>query len=95
DPAWLRYAQFCDAAATAPASTAAISEEARFDRLLPGEGGLPLQAFVQALPPGIPLALEVPNRTLAAQVDLDERLRRTLAAARRVAERADAARRPA
>jgi sugar phosphate isomerase/epimerase len=84
NPDLIHYAQFCDASATAPATTAAISEEARFDRCLPGEGGLSLQAFVEALPPDVPLSLEVPNRRLAETVDLDERLRRTLAAAKKV-----------
>ena len=84
DPACLRYAQFCDASVTPPPTTAAISEEARFDRMLPGEGGLPLRDFVNALPADIPLGLEVPNRRLAGTVDLDERLRRTLVAARQV-----------
>ncbi|MEK6348319.1 MAG: sugar phosphate isomerase/epimerase [Burkholderia sp.] len=88
DPAHLRYAQFCDAPAVAPPTAAAISEEARYDRLLPGEGQLPLDAFVRALPAEIPLALEVPNRTLAARIDLDERLRRTLSAAKQVVQRA-------
>jgi sugar phosphate isomerase/epimerase len=85
NPAHLKYAQFCDASATAPQTTAAISEEARFYRLLPGEGGLPLREFIDALPPGIPLGLEVPNRRLAETVELDERLRRTLACAKHVA----------
>lgn len=85
DPARIRYAQFCDAGATPPATMAGISEEARYDRLLPGEGGLPLHDFIAALPVGIPFGLEVPNRKLAAALELDERLRRTLAAAQRVA----------
>lgn len=86
DAKLIRYAQFCDAPATAPATTAAISEEARFDRLLPGEGGLPLREFVNALPANIPLGLEVPNRRLAEAVGLDERLHRTLVAARRIVD---------
>jgi sugar phosphate isomerase/epimerase len=86
DPTRIRYAQFCDASATAPATTAGISEEARYDRLLPGEGGLPLREFVAALPAAIPFGLEVPNRKLAETLDLDERLRRTLAAAKRIAD---------
>jgi sugar phosphate isomerase/epimerase len=85
DPTRIRYAQFCDASATAPATTAAISEEARYDRLLPGEGGLPLHEFIAALPAGVSFGLEVPNRKLAAALELDDRLRRTLAAAKRVA----------
>ncbi|WP_165103536.1 MULTISPECIES: hypothetical protein [unclassified Caballeronia] len=49
-----------------------------------GEGSLPLQASVAALPQAVPLSLEVPNRQIASSVDLDERLRRTLAAAKQV-----------
>lgn len=86
NPKLIHYAQFCDASAIAPATTAAISDEARFDRCLPGEGGLPLQAFVAALPQDVPLSLEVPNRQLSATVDLDERLRRTLVAAKKVVD---------
>ncbi|HEX3637808.1 MAG TPA: sugar phosphate isomerase/epimerase [Paraburkholderia sp.] len=85
EPARIRYAQFCDASGKAPDTTAGISEEARYDRLLPGEGGLPLREFVAALPAGIPFGLEVPNRRLAESLELDERLRATLAAAKRVA----------
>ncbi|MCC6535742.1 MAG: sugar phosphate isomerase/epimerase [Burkholderiales bacterium] len=61
DPALIGYAQICDAPAAAPAPER-IPEEARFDRLYPGEGGLPLAELLRALPPGIPLALEAPSR---------------------------------
>lgn len=81
----VHYAQFCDAAAVPPSTIEGISEEARYDRLLPGEGGLPLADFLAALPAGIPLELEVPNRTLAANVELVERLGMTLRAAKKVA----------
>jgi hypothetical protein len=81
----IRYAQLCDASATVPAPTAALSEEARYDRLLPGEGGLPLREFIKALPSGIPFGLKAPNRRLAETLELDERLSRTLSAAKRVA----------
>lgn len=86
DPKWLRYAQFCDAPAQAPATIAEISEEARFERLPPGEGGLPLREFLDALPPGIPLGLEIPMRRLSGTVGAVERARRALVAARCVAE---------
>ncbi|MFM0004646.1 hypothetical protein PQR57_26920 [Paraburkholderia dipogonis] len=81
----IRYAQLCDAGATVPAPTAAISEEARYDHLLPGEGGLPLREFIKALPSGIPFGLKVSKRRLAETLELDERLSRTLAATKRVA----------
>jgi len=85
DPKWIRYAQFCDAPAQAPTTIAEISEEARFERLIPGDGGLPLREFVKALPTGIPLGLEIPMRKLSATMSVDERIRRALVAAERVA----------
>jgi sugar phosphate isomerase/epimerase len=85
DPARIRYAQFCDAPAVAPATVAQISEEARFQRRFPGEGGLPLAAFLSALPLGTPLGLEVPTRRLAQTLGPVERARRALRAARAVA----------
>jgi sugar phosphate isomerase/epimerase len=84
DPARIRYAQFCDAAASVPATMPAISEEARYDRIFPGHGGLPLRAFLQALPAGVPLALEIPNRRLAQAMPPLERVRRALLAAKEV-----------
>lgn len=49
DPALLSFVQLCDAPAQATPTLAGVGEEARFDRLLPGEGGLPLGEFFAAL----------------------------------------------
>lgn len=80
DPAWLGYAQICDARAQAPPS-AGLRAEARTDRLLPGQGALPLRELLAALPPGIALGVEAP---CAAQAGLDvvERGRRCGAVSR-------------
>jgi sugar phosphate isomerase/epimerase len=69
-PARLPYVQLCDARAAGPAETetadsAALVEEALFDRLLPGEGALPLGEILGALPDGIPISVEAPSRALA------------------------------
>lgn len=56
----LRYAQFCDAPAECPPDLPEIIRQARADRLPPGEGGLDLAGLLSALPPEIPLSLEVP-----------------------------------
>lgn len=85
DPSRLRYAQFCDAPLAPPPTIQAISEEARFERLFPGEGGLPLIEFLRALPQGIPLGLEIPRRQLAQSVGPGERAARALRAAKTVA----------
>jgi sugar phosphate isomerase/epimerase len=84
DRALIRYAQFCDAPALAPATFEQVSEEARFERRFPGEGELPLKAFVDALPADTPLGLEVPTRRLAETTGHVERARRALIAAKAV-----------
>ena len=67
DPALLRYAQICDAGPDVPRpdDTPSLIREARTGRLLPGDGVLPLRELVAALPPGLPLAIEAPDRTTA------------------------------
>ena len=78
DAALLPYSQLCDApAAPAEDSRAGLFEDARNDRRLLGEGGLPVRAFLAALPDGIPLSLEVRSRQLRADYpDAGERARR-------------------
>ena len=64
DPALTGYAQLTDVAdpATTPDD---LVHEARHERVPPGAGGLDLPAFVAALPPGVPLAVEVQSDRLA------------------------------
>jgi len=58
-PQLVHYAQVCDSAdGTAHKDYA---EEAGANRLAPGAGVLPVQAFVAALPPGTPVEIEVPQ----------------------------------
>ncbi|MDR5761050.1 TIM barrel protein [Caballeronia sp. LZ035] len=59
DPAWIGSVQLCDAPLASPARDG-IVDEARGNRLLPGEGGLPLRELLDALPKDVPLAAEVP-----------------------------------
>jgi sugar phosphate isomerase/epimerase len=67
------HLQLCDAAAVAPPPEA-LAEEARGGRLLPGEGVIPLQAIIAALPPATPMSLEIPARALA-DLSVTERAR--------------------
>ncbi len=60
-PARVLYAQISDAPLLAPGRVSEMRHEAREDRQVPGEGQLPLIAFVRALPRSAPLAVEVPN----------------------------------
>jgi sugar phosphate isomerase/epimerase len=56
----VNYLQLCDARAGRPADMQEMIRQARFDRLPPGEGALPLEDFLNELPKQIPVSLEVP-----------------------------------
>jgi len=60
DPAILACVQLCDAPALAPED---LALEARYDRQLPGDGDLPLDDLVRALPADLPRSVEVPTRS--------------------------------
>ncbi len=70
-----RYVQLCDARAEKPASMDEIRRQAREDRLMPGEGGLDLRGMLEALPPNLPISLEVP---CAKPMAAPERAKRAL-----------------
>lgn len=83
----LNYMQLCDAPAAVPADMKEILRQARFDRLLPGEGGLDLRGLLNALPPGLPMGLEIPQ---AGVPDPRQRARRSLEATRKFLAQAGA-----
>lgn len=80
-PSRISVAQLCDCRMAAP-EPSKLLEEARNDRLDPGEGELPLFDFMEVVPPGIPLEIETP---CLAQRDLTpiERAKRTGQATRK------------
>jgi sugar phosphate isomerase/epimerase len=86
----LRFMQFCDAPAAIPPTLDAILAEARSERLFPGDGGVDLPGLLRAVPPDIPLSIEVPTHSLALTVGATERARRALAATRLVLTRFEA-----
>ncbi|MCF6386039.1 sugar phosphate isomerase/epimerase [Mycobacterium sp. MBM] len=59
-PAWVRYAQICDAPAERPSTVAQMMHQGRQARLLPGAGGIDLVSMLRALPAGIPISVEAP-----------------------------------
>lgn len=59
EPGLIAHAQLCDVADLTV--TADYAEEASGNRLAPGDGVFPLDAFLRALPAGTPLELEVPQ----------------------------------
>lgn len=70
EPGLVPILQLCDAplvlADEGPDRTAALQHEARKDRMVVGEGELPLAALLAATPPGTPVSLEIPNVHLQA-----------------------------
>jgi sugar phosphate isomerase/epimerase len=62
----ITYAQVCDAPASGPEASdkAAFLYEARWDRFQVGEGALDVAGMIAALPPGVPLSVEIRSRAL-------------------------------
>ncbi|MBS7706050.1 sugar phosphate isomerase/epimerase family protein [Chelatococcus asaccharovorans] len=76
DPSLFSYIQLCDGRRQAPASLEERRDEARRNRLLPGQGELPVRDLLRALPSGIPLSLEAPTLALRG---LDPRIQGRIA----------------
>ncbi|MBN9888566.1 sugar phosphate isomerase/epimerase family protein [Salipiger abyssi] len=62
DPAWINYAQLCDAPGQFDASPEALIETARGNRLMPGDGDFDFNAMLSALPKDIVLSVEVAQK---------------------------------
>lgn len=77
----LRYLQFTDARPEVPSDMQEMIRQARGDRLFPGEGGLDLRGLLKALPPDLPISLEIPY---AKPMPALERVRRALMATKAV-----------
>ena len=78
------YWQLCDGPAERPSTTEELMRAARTERLFPGEGGIDLVSLARAMPPDIPISLEVPTLELARTTDAHTRARRAFEGARRV-----------
>lgn len=91
DPDHIGYAQLNDT--TLQPRIDNYMEEAMFERMVPGDGELPLHDILSALPPDIVIELEVPRRSLAlAGVSPIDRLRPCVDAARRLLSEVSSAR---
>jgi sugar phosphate isomerase/epimerase len=81
EPGSIGYAQLSDT--TLQPRMDSYMQEATFERMVPGEGELPLQAIVDALPADIVISLEVPRLSLAeAGVSHFDRVKPCVEAAR-------------
>jgi sugar phosphate isomerase/epimerase len=81
DPAMIGYVQLCDAPWQPRFDT--YMEEAFYERMVPGQGELPLVEFLRLIPSDVVVSLEIPMRSLAEQgLGPRERLAPCVAAAR-------------
>ncbi len=88
DPALIDYVQLCDAPRSP--SEPDYLKEATFERMVPGEGQMPLRDYLAALPRTVTISLEVPLRSQAeAGIEPRIRLRRCVDAARRLLANVD------
>ena len=83
---WFRYVQLCDAPKEWSRDRNDLFNAATRERLFPGEGAIDLVGLLQALPAGIPVALEIPRATLSRTMAASERLQLAVQATRRVLE---------
>ncbi len=80
----LRFAHLSDAPVHPPYSADELFHTAREARLPPGEGRIDLHAFLDALPPDLPLGVEVPMTALCAAEGPAAAIPRAIAGARRL-----------
>lgn len=86
EPGLVGRAQLSDGPADMPVDRQFA--EAIGERCIPGEGELPLLAFLDVLPAGITIGLEVPMTSLRDQgIGPEERVRRVVDASRQLVER--------
>lgn len=79
--AWFRYLQVCDAPAReTPPDRDALIHEAVKERLLPGEGDIDLAGLLRSFETPLPLAMEIPQESLARDLDAYGRVARAVAA---------------
>jgi sugar phosphate isomerase/epimerase len=91
-PEWFHFIQISDAPAAAPTDVEGLIFAAREDRLNPGFGELNLRGLLLELPADIAVAVEIPNRRLAARLNDLERAREALDATKLVVEQVNSMR---
>lgn len=80
--------QLCDGPAQRPATREGLVHESRAERGIPGEGGFDLPALVAAVPPDVPVSVEVPSERHLAELGEKGWARRLHDAAQAVLTRA-------
>ena len=83
-PSRLPFVHVSDAPVLPRYTTEQLLHAGRAERLPPGEGAIDIRGILAHMPPGIPVALEVPMTALAAAVGSEAVARRVRAAAARL-----------
>lgn len=82
----LPFVHLCDAPVRESYTTEELVRTARAERLPPGEGGIDIRGLLANMPPGIPIALEVPMTATAAAEGFETVALRVRKAASRLLE---------
>src|SRR4029453_18725331 len=77
---WFHFVHVCDAPPGVAPPNEGLIHTARSEPLFPGEGGIDVHGILDALPAGLPYALEIPRATLVAQVGGKEHARQATTA---------------
>ncbi|MGR3377862.1 sugar phosphate isomerase/epimerase family protein [Salipiger abyssi] len=88
DPAWIHYAQLCDAPARYDPSPEALIATARGNRLMPGDGDFDFTSLLAALPKDIVLSVEVAQPHRAGETPALQRAIEAMEKTRAVISRA-------
>lgn len=72
-PSLIHYVQFCDGKCDYDPSDEGLIAVARGARLFPGEGNIDLGNLARAIPPGVVISVEVPDRKRAKRLGFDQR----------------------
>jgi len=81
---WLHYAQVCDATAGLNFTLEELIYNARVERFLPGEGNIDIAGMLAALPPDLPLSIEIPSEPRKPVLGVMEWCRLCVESARRL-----------
>ena len=82
----IHYFQICDAPKDFIDTDSELIRVARGGRLLPGQGGIDLRAFCEALPANVPISVEIASKEFNARLTPRERAAQALAATSRLRE---------
>lgn len=83
----MNYVQICDGPVPYDPDGVAMMTLGRTARLVPGEGGIDLEAIAARLPRDIPISVEVPSVAIAKEIGVEELVRRSLAATQELLDR--------